>query len=62
MTTGKMRAAFAALACGPFLTFGSSPCFAQATGPTLEPQLVAGTLISDNVARFDFTLGVVARH
>ena len=41
---------------------GEAGWISRITTDSLEPQLVAGTLIADNVARFDFTLGVVARH
>lgn len=41
---------------------GEAGWISRITNDSLEPQLVAGTLIADNVARFDFTLGVVARH
>ena len=41
---------------------GEAGWVSRITTDSLEPQLVAGTLIADNVARFDFTLGVVARH
>lgn len=41
---------------------GEAGWISRITNDSLEPQLVAGTLISDNVHRFDFMLGVVARH
>ena len=41
---------------------GEAGWISRITNDSLEPQLIAGTLIADNVPRFDFTLGVVARH
>ena len=41
---------------------GEHGWISRITTDSLEPQLVLSTLITDNVHRFDFTLGVVARH